>query len=160
IMIMLVGWIGLKLAERKPTERFQYGFYKSESLATLGISVFIIIVTINLIWEGINRLIYVPQLSYPVEAIIILIISIIASGLISVFLLRVGRNINSQLLIINGKERREDVLSSLSVLAAIIMGYFGIPYVEGIITIAISILVLKVGIFSIKDSIFALMDIS
>ncbi len=160
IMIMLVGWIGLKLAERKPTERFQYGFYKSESLATLGISVFIIIVTINLIWEGINRLIYVPQLSYPVEAVIILVISIIASGLISVYLLRVGRNINSQLLIINGKERREDVLSSLSVLAAIIMGYFGIPYVEGIITIAISILVLKVGIFSIKDSIFALMDIS
>ncbi|MHA1268293.1 MAG: cation diffusion facilitator family transporter [Candidatus Helarchaeota archaeon] len=160
ILVMVVAWAGLRLAQKKPTERFQYGFYKVESITTLGISIFIIIIAINLIFQGIERLQYIPIIEYPLEMIVILIISIIMSLFISIYLIRAGKKINSNLLIVNGKERREDVISSISVLVAIVLDYYNIPFIEGIITIAISIFILKVGIFSIKNTIYSLMDIS
>ena len=35
------SWFGLKISQRKPTEKFPYGYYKAENLATLFVSFFI-----------------------------------------------------------------------------------------------------------------------
>jgi len=64
------------------------------------------------------------------------------------------------LLIATSQEKLTDVFSSIVVLISILATFYRIPYIEGLFTILFSLLVLKSGIFLIKDSTFALMDVS
>ncbi|MBD3228415.1 MAG: cation diffusion facilitator family transporter [Candidatus Lokiarchaeota archaeon] len=160
VIVMVASWIGFRIAAIKPTKKFPYGFYKAESLFTLGISIFIIYFGITLIIEGYNRIFFLPEISYTILSSFIAIISIIGALGSSIYLQKTGKNINSQLLIASSKDRLGDVFASSSALISIILTYFRIPMVDGIVIIIISGLILRLGIITIKESIFNLLDIS
>ncbi len=48
-MASFASWFGLKISQRKPTEKFPYRCYKAESLATLFVSTFILHVAFELL---------------------------------------------------------------------------------------------------------------
>ena len=154
------SWFGLKVAQKKPTEKFPYGYYKAENLATLIVSVFIFYASINLMIEGYSKLFTLPVLERPYEALAIALVSSATSYFLSRYMKKVGEKINSQSLIANAQERKVDILSSMIVFVAILLTFYKIPHVEGAVTILISLLALKVGFDVAKDSVFALMDVS
>ncbi len=159
-VVMLTSWFGLRISQKKPTEKFPYGFYKSENIATLFISIFILLGAVELLKEGYFKLFSISVLSLPFYCLLVALISIITSYFLANYLSRIGKRINAQSLVVSSKEKLLDVFSSIIVFIGILLSIYQVPYVEGIFTIAISIMVLKVGIFSMKDSIFALMDIT
>jgi cation diffusion facilitator family transporter len=160
LMGMLVTWFGFRISGRKPDGRFPYGYYKAESVATLLVSVLIIYAAYRLALEGYGRLFLQPPIAMPAIGIAALLISIAVSFVISRYLRAAGRSINSDLLITCSRERMTDIASTSAVLAAFAMAYAGIPYAEGAVTIAISVLILKVGLSAARDATYALMDMS
>lgn len=154
------SWFGLRMSRRKADEKFPYGYYKAESLATLFISLLIIYAGFELIIESYSRLFELPRIEYPLLALFIPILSIISAFLLSRYELRVGREINAQSLIAIGKESRLDIFSSSLVFLAILSSSLNLRYVEGSVGIFISLLIFKVGIENLKDSLFSLMDIT
>jgi len=153
-------WLGLKIAQRKPTEKFPYGFYKAENIAALIVSFLILFAGYEIIKESINRLFSQYELSIPIIAIGIALLDAIVMFFIGSYEIRVGKRINSQSLIADGKESKMHLFSSSMVLMGLFFAWFKIPYLEGIMGILISFFVFKVGIDSVKDSVFALMDVS
>jgi len=160
LMIMVASWIGFRISKREKTLKFQFGFYKAESLMTLTLSIFMTLGTIFLFFEGFYNIFELPVIYNPFFALTISIISIGLSFVISRYLRYMGVKINSDLLILNSKERMIDVISSFIVFIAILASSFQIPFIEGVITMVISTLVFRIGIISIKDAIFSLMDVS
>lgn len=160
VLPVTVSWLGLRVSRRKPDERFRYGYYKAESVATLFISLFIIVAAVELVVEGYHRLFTISQVSQPLLAAGVSFISAIASALLARYQRRAGEEIGSQSLITNARDTYMDVFVSLLVVAAIILAYFEVPYVEGLAVMSISFFILKIGLESIKDSVFVLMDIS
>lgn len=53
-----------------------------------------------------------------------------------------------------------DVVSGSAVFIAVLTSFYSLPYVEGVVVMALSFLILKVGLESIRDSTFVLMDVS
>jgi cation diffusion facilitator family transporter len=45
-------WVGLRIAEKKPTERFPYGYYKAETFALLIVSTVIVVSSILIMLES------------------------------------------------------------------------------------------------------------
>jgi cation diffusion facilitator family transporter len=154
------SFFGLKISQRKPTEKFPYGYYKAENLAALFVSVFIIYAAIELLIEGYSKIFTLTEITMPLQAIVVALVSLIVSYFLSRYMKKVGEEINSQLLIANSREKLMDVFSSIIVLIGILTTLYRIPYVEGLLTSVFSLVILKSGIFIVKDSIFALMDVS
>ncbi len=154
------AWLGLKIAQKKPTQKFPYGFYKAENVAALIISGLILFAGFSIVKEGINKIFTEYQLNIPLIAIILAITDAIVMFLIGSYEIKVGRKINSQSLIADGKESRMHIFSSSVVLIGLIATIINIPYLEGIAGIVISLFIFEVGISSAKDSIFALMDVA
>jgi cation diffusion facilitator family transporter len=154
------SWFGLKISQKRPTEKFPYGYYKAESLTTLLVSGFILYAAFELLLEGYSKIFTLSEISMPFQAMFMALVSLIVSYLMAKYMKKVGKEINSQLLIANSQERATHVFSSIIIFAAILLIFYRIPYVEGIITIGFSLLIFKAGIFIVKDSIFALMDVS
>lgn len=160
VIPIFASWFGLKLSQKKPDEKFPFGYYKAESIATLFISLFILYAAVELAIEGYSKIFTLPEVSYTVIAGSAATVSILVSGLVAKYQKNIGEEINSQALIANSKESLMDVFSSVVVLIAIVLSYYKVPYVTGIVTIGIAILILKVGLESARDSIYALMDVS
>lgn len=157
---MLTSWFGFRISQRKPDERFPFGYYKAESIATLFVSVLIIYAALSLLLEGYSSMFKPPSIQMPFVGLAAASVSLAVSFGLSRYMLRVGRKINSDLLITNSRERMADVGAASAVFAAVVMSYLNMWYVEAIITIIISLMILRVGVYSAKDAVFALMDMS
>jgi len=154
------SWFGLKIAERKPTEKFPYGYYKAETIATFFICMFLLFAGYELITESYSKLFILPVLKIPYWALAISLISAALAFFIAKYERKIGEKINSQSLITIAQESRIDILISLIVFIAILSTYFKIPYIEGGVGILISLLIFKVGIENGKNAIYSLMDVS
>ncbi|MCD6482958.1 MAG: cation diffusion facilitator family transporter [Candidatus Aenigmarchaeota archaeon] len=154
------SWFGLKISQRRANEKFPYGYYKAENLAALFISFLILYAAIELMKEGYSRLFEATSLNMPLEALGVAVIAIVFSLVTSRYLKKIGTEISSQSLLANAEERTVDILASMVVFVGLLLTYYHVPYVEGLVTILISLLILKIGIFNLRDSLLALMDVS
>ena len=157
---IFIVWVGLKIAQRKPTEKFHYGFYKVESIASLMVAGLILFASVEIFqrsWEGITT---VNELKFPLLAMAIAVVD----GLLLFFLgrheVKIGKKINSDSLVADGRESKMHLLSSGVVLIGVIAAHFQINYLEGITGMVIGLLVLQVGLESLRDAIYSLIDVS
>ncbi|MFO7929312.1 MAG: cation diffusion facilitator family transporter [Candidatus Humimicrobiaceae bacterium] len=160
LVVMFASWVGLKISQREPTERFPYGFYKAESLATLFISLFILYASYELIREGYSRLFTISRINMPVLALAVVFCAAVTTVFTSRYLAKIGRKINAESLMVASREQLVDAFTSAGVFVAVLLSYFQIRYAEGIATIVIALLILRIGIISARDAIFSLMDVS
>jgi cation diffusion facilitator family transporter len=153
-------WLGLRIAQKKPTEKFPYGFYKVENITAFLVSLLILFAGYEIVKQAIERLSGAYQINIPLIAIGVALLDAIVMFSIGTYEIRTGKKINSQSLIADGRESRMHLFSSLMVLIGLFSAWFKISYLEGIMGILISLFIFKVGIDSAKDSIFALIDVS
>ena len=154
------AWLGLKIAQKKPTEKFPYGYYKAENIASLLTAVLILFAGYEIVKEGINKIFIEYQLNIPLIAVTVAALDALVMFSIGNYEVKIGKKINSQSLISDGTESKMHIFSSSIVLVGLFSSWFGVPYMEGIMGILISFFIFKVGIESVKDSLFALMDVS
>ena len=150
---------GLWLASRRKSEWFPYGLYKAETLGTLFVGGFIAWAGVELLIDGCHKLFAIVHVRhFPHLPIAVTILSIFVAFIIAKKEKTVGEEIHSQSLIANGKESFLDIITSIVVLAGILLAYIKIPYIEGAIIILISLLILKLGIENLSRSLLILMD--
>lgn len=160
LVSVFASWFGLKISQRKPDERFPYGYYKAENLATAVVSILILFAFWEIFAEGLGRLQTFSLIKLPLLALGISLLDALTLFIFGKYEIKIGKEINSRSLIAVGEENRTHLISSSAVFVGILAAYYQIPYVEGVVTIAISLLILKIGLSAGKDSVFALMDVS
>ncbi|MBD3190367.1 MAG: cation diffusion facilitator family transporter [Candidatus Heimdallarchaeota archaeon] len=160
LVVAVASIIGLRLANRPPDKRFAYGYYKIENIVTLFISLVIFGSSGELIYEGIKRILSPPQIDIPYIAMGGAIFSSVASVILGIYLRHVGKQTSSPTIVANAKDKLMDGATSFVVFGAILASFLSINYIEGIITILISILSIKIGFDIAKESILALLDVT
>ena len=158
VLAISASWLGLKLVQKKATDRFPFGYYKAETLAALFISIVIIYAGWEMLDAGYRKLFLISDLSLPFIAMGISLLSSLVS-LSLVFIERsAGKQINSQSLLANADEQKIDVVSSLAVFVSIGMTAWKVPYVEGVVIMLIALLIFKIGLQNGLRAIYGLMD--
>ncbi len=150
---------GLWIASSKKNRRFPYGLFKAETFVTFIIGCFICWAGIELILQGYSTFSSVQNvIAFPYLPVAVSIFSIIVAYLIAKIEKRVGVEVNSHSLIANAQESFLDIISSVVVLIGIVMSYWKIPYIEGVIIIIIGILIVKLGLENTWNSFLVLLD--
>ncbi len=154
------AFLGLKIAQKEPTEKFSYGFYKVENITALIISGLIFFAGGTIVKESVDKIFTEYDLKIPLIAVAVAVLDAIVLFFVGSYEMKAGKEINSQSLIADGKESRLHVLSSSVVVVGLISSWFNFPYLEGIAGIIISLFIFEAGFESAKDSILALLDVS
>lgn len=155
---VFASYFGLKMSQRRADEKFKYGYYKAESFAAFLASLLIIYLGFEVLKESGERLFVLEETHDHLLAMGQVAVTIALSLHLSRYLIRTGKRINSLSLINSGKEKRSDLIAQIAVVSGIAASFFRIPYLEGIIGIILSVLILKVGFESGKESLFFLLD--
>jgi cation diffusion facilitator family transporter len=160
LLSIITSWFGLKIAQKEPDKKFPYGYYKAENLGAAIISILIFLAAWEMLTQGYSRLFSFSLIKIPLLALAISLFDAIILFFFGNYEVKVGKGINAQSLIAMGKENRTHLFSSMAVFIGILAAYYRISYLEGLITIIISFLILKIGLTTAKDSVLALMDVS
>jgi len=154
-------WLGLHLASRRPTERFPFGLYRAETLASLVVSAIILAAGVDLLVGSISGL--TSRESAPARSVEVLAVAL-ASAAVSYWIYRwekrVGERVQSQSLLANADESRADILTSLAVFCGAGATYVGVPGVELVVAAGLSLLILWIGAKNGRVAVYSLLDAS
>ena len=152
----LTVYAGLKIAKRK-TKSFPYGLYKIENLISVVISLLVLFSGYEIALEAINA--KQTEVKNSIVGIIILIVVVLISFVFSKYEKKVGKEINSPILIADADHGYIDVLSNIIVMVSIILGTIGY-HLDKIATLIVVIFIAKTGFGILKDGVKVLLDAS
>lgn len=118
VVILMVG-----ISRKKPDKRYQFGHGRFEALATVILSVVLIVVAIGILYEGILNIIeYFKGENIPKPgwiALVIIVFSIIIKEWLYHYTKKAGEKIKSEVIVANAWHHRTDSFSSLATLIGV-----------------------------------------
>ncbi len=134
----VVALVGVSAARRPPDRDHPYGHRKYETMASLGILVFLVVVLVQVLSASLDRLINggTPRI-FP-EGIGLMTVTLIVNIFVVKYELRQGRRLNSEVLRADAKHTRSDVLTSGAVLGALFGVWLGYPLFDPLAAIVVA----------------------
>ena len=153
----IVTLTGFKLAEKPADKEHPYGHARFEYLASLTVSVMILFIGFELAKSSVEKVLHPVAVEFSLLSMIVLIASILVKAGMMIFNTRMGKRIDSTVLIATAADSRNDVLTTTAVpIAALIEHAIGWK-VDGIMGILVSVFILWSGIGLARDTISPLL---
>ena len=137
----VVALVGVSAARRPPDADHPYGHRKYETMASLGILVFLVVVLVQVLSASLDRFLNggTPRV-FP-EGIALMTVTLIVNVFVVSYELRQGRRLNSEVLKADAKHTRSDVLTSGAVLGALFGVWYGYPLLDPLAAIIVAVFI-------------------
>jgi cation diffusion facilitator family transporter len=154
----VAGLAGLWVAAKPPDVEHPYGHRKFETLAALSISVFLFITCYQLLvsaWERLGSH-FVPEINWWVIGAMFVSMGVQAAT--SIYELRQGRKLKSEILVADAMHTRASILISISVLCGLALVRLGLPVADPILAVLVALVIGKIGIDVLRETLPILVD--
>jgi cation diffusion facilitator family transporter len=134
----VVALVGVSVARRPPDANHPYGHRKYETMASVGIVVFLVVVLVQVVASAVDRLLHggTPRV-FP-EGIAVMVVTLATNVFVVYYEMREGRRLNSEVLRADARHTRSDVLTSIAVLGALMGVWFGYPLLDPLAAILVA----------------------
>lgn len=149
----IVSLVGAKISKKRPTKYHPFGYGKVEYLANLFIGIILFSLGIFIIINSFGKEHAIP----PLSLLWILFITLVLKIITIIIMNKVGKKINSQMLITSVKESKIDLYSSSGVIIVTILLQFSdnigiLRYIDLVGSVLIGLIVLKTALEIIADN--------
>lgn len=126
----VVALVGVAVARRPPDRNHPYGHRKYETMASVGIMLFLIVVIVEVLQTSFQRLMTggTPRV-FP-EGIGLMVATLVVNIFVVSYEQRQGRRLKSEVLLADAKHTRSDVLTSGAVIGALLGVWWGYPVLD------------------------------
>jgi cation diffusion facilitator family transporter len=134
----VVALIGVSIARRPPDQNHPYGHRKYETMASLGITLFLVLVLFQVLAAAYNRFVDggTPRV-FP-EGIAVMTTTLVINLCVVLYESRAGRRLNSEVLLADARHTRSDVMTSLAVLGALLGVWWGYPIFDPLAALVVA----------------------
>ena len=159
-MSNIVGLLGLRISTKPADKDHPYGHEKFETLTTIVIAAFLLLVSFELLESSFVRFIenVAPEITF--AAFLVLAVTLFINIFVSDYEHRKGEKYGSRILIADSLHTRSDVFVTLSVMVGFIFIKAGYPIADPILAIIIAVFIAYSGYKIIKSSTVVLCDAS
>ena len=141
----VITMVGFKVASRKGDHLHPHGHGRVEYVAAFMIALIIIGTALLLGFAAVQRIFEPVEVESSVAFVVILLLTIVGKGLIAIFYLFENRKIKSQMLVALERDALADILATgVTLLALILAPRTDFP-VDGVVGVAIAVLILVLG---------------
>jgi cation diffusion facilitator family transporter len=126
----VVALIGISVARRPPDANHPYGHRKYETMASLGILVFLVVVMVEVLSAAADRLVNGGTPKVFPEGVGLMTATLIVNLFVVSYELREGNRLGSEVLRADAKHTRSDVLTTGAVLGALLGVWWGYPLLD------------------------------
>ena len=153
VVSSVVTLVGFKLSGAEADAEHPFGHGRLEYVSGLIVSLFIIIMAVELIQSSISKILEPQEITFNLTVAVILVISIFIKLIMFTANLRAAKRIDSAALKNTAMDSISDVLSTSIVLLSLVIAHFTGINVDGIAGIVVGLFILKTGIDAARDTI-------
>ena len=148
----VVTVFGFKLSSKPADSGHPFGHGRIEYISSLIVSFVIMIVGFELMKSSYGKIINPEPVAFSLPIIILLSLSVLVKVWMFSYNKYLGKKVNSSILLATSKDSLNDVFSTSAVIITTIVGKFiNFPYLDGIVGIIVSIMVMYAGFGIAKE---------
>ncbi len=148
----VIGFIGVKLAEKPADREHPFGHGRLEYIAALIVAFLVIEVGFTFLKNALAKIRTPEELSFNLISMGILLASVAVKLWLSFFNKKLGRRVNSTVMQATAADALGDVITTLATIASILFFYFTGINIDGYVGLVVSLLVIWSGIGIAKDT--------
>jgi len=153
-----IVWAGLRFFKKPADQRFHFGYYKLENLASIAATIVMFVLAGYIIFRSYNQLINPQTVHLPlIGAIVAFIAAMVAVGL-GVYKIVKGRNMSMSSVKLDAFNTIKDGTTSFLTVVALLLSSFGFVAADSIIGFIIAGIIVTIGFAAIKEAGYMLVD--
>jgi cation diffusion facilitator family transporter len=135
----VVGLIGIRAARRPPDDDHPYGHRKYETVAAAAVTVFLLLVMLEVLRNAFNHLTgrTAPH-DISLAAFVVMIVTVVVNLVVIWYETREAKRLASEVLLADALQTRGDVWSSLTVIAALAGARSGLPILDPLAALVVA----------------------
>ena len=148
----IITLVGFKLAAQPEDEDHPYGHARIEYLTGLFVSIFIIIIGLQLLKTSIDKILHPEPVEFSYLTVGMLIAAILIKLWQSLFNSSIGKKIKSVTLTATAADSRNDVIATSAVLASLLFGKFTGLQIDGYMGCLVALFIVWSGIQLVRET--------
>ena len=134
----VVAMVGVRIARQPPDADHPYGHRKFETMSSVGILLFLLLVLVQILWSAVERFQTPASLRVDRLAFAVMGATLIVNVLVVAYERRAGRRLKSEVLIADSHHTQSDLFTSATVIAALVGVRSGYPLLDPIAAIIVA----------------------
>jgi cation diffusion facilitator family transporter len=126
----VVALVGVRLARRPPDEDHPYGHRKFETMASVGILVFLLLVLVEVLWAAAERLLSGGEPHATTLSFLVMASTLLINLGVVIYERRAARRLSSEILLADAHHTQSDLLTSAAVIVALAGVRFGYLWLD------------------------------
>ena len=149
----VVTMFGYKMAAKPADKDHPFGHGRMEYLTSLIIAMVIVVVGVELFTGSVDKILNPEDIKFSIVALVALIISILIKLWMGLFNRKLGRAVESSVMLATSKDSLNDVLATAATLFALVASLFTDAPLDGVMGIIVSMMILLSGFGIIKETV-------
>jgi cation diffusion facilitator family transporter len=135
----VVGLVGIHAAGRPPDEDHPYGHRKYETVAAAGITIFLLLVVVEVLRNAFDHLSgRAGPHAIPIASFVVMLVTVGVNLFVIAYESREGERLSSEVLSADAMQTRGDVWTSLAVIGALAGARLGLPILDPLAAILVA----------------------
>ena len=149
----VVTLFGYKMAAKPADKDHPFGHGRIEYLTSLIIAMVIMLVGFELFTDSLDKVLHPEKVVFSYMVLVTLIISILIKIWMSVFNRKLGKRINSGIMLATSKDSMNDVIATLATMIALVVSIWTAAPIDGIMGLVVSVFILLSGFGIIRETV-------
>lgn len=159
----IVASIFVRLANKPADDEHPYGHQQLESIATVVVGSFIVTTAVAVFWDAVDKiwdLLSGNATSTGASEITlwIALLTVAIKIVLTVYVRKLGKETNNPVVEAMAYDHRNDLMSASAASLGIFLGQRGLPWVDPLAGAVVALLILRTGIYILRESSVELMD--
>jgi cation diffusion facilitator family transporter len=153
-----IVWAGLRFFKKPADQRFHFGYYKIENLASIAATIVMFLLAGYIILRSYYQLISPQRIELPlIGAMVAFVAALVALGL-GVYKIIKGRHTNMSSVKLDAFNTIKDGTTSFLTVIALLLSSFGYNIADSIIGFIIAGIIVSIGFAAVKEAGYMLVD--
>ncbi len=153
-----IVWVGLIYFNKPADEKFHFGYYKIENLASIAAAIVMILLAVYISYRSYMQLINPHKVELPILGALVALIAAIVALALGIYKIKDSKKTNLSSAKLDAKNTIKDGTASFLTVAALIFLNFGYPIADAIVGFIIAGIIVTIGFAAIKESSHMLVD--
>ncbi|MGE0032699.1 MAG: cation diffusion facilitator family transporter [Pseudothermotoga sp.] len=159
VFTSLVTLVSGKISSRPPDKTHPYGHERAEAIAAKMVSFIVFYAGASLLFASVKRIILHEHVQIQgVLPLLVTILSIAIKSWLFLYKYRVGKRLNSSVMIADALNMRNDILISGTVLLGVILSKIGLFWMDSIAALVVSVMIIRTAFSIFRETSYELMD--
>lgn len=154
----IVGIVILLVSAKPSDKEHRYGHYKLETFASILISFTLFIVAYEIISSAFERFFATTTPSISITTYLVMIITLIITLIAAYYEKSMAKKLHSNILLSDSEHIKSDALATFIIIISLVFVQFGYTILDPILSIGISLIIIKTGLTILYSNINILLD--